>query len=274
MKKPDTKNRYRKIRAELAAMLGFDGDPDALAIDQSMRLDTVFALKLSLDEMRGRLYRGEAVDTGEMRQIATAIEQFLPARATPEHVDRHDDPHARLMRTIDAWIANREVEKAERIAAGLPADAKDARIAELESEVARLRGLPAPEGERVIDPPLSAITPPGEQTGGRNLRVGPVVGHDDHKVRPKPVIDAQAESVERMPDGTPCPPGGRWCSVRQRVVPIPPVAKSGAETKAQMARANDRSLDYKIMSEPSRVAGEPVPSLGNESWRGHTHRFE
>jgi len=30
-------------------------------------------------------------------------------------------------------------------------------------EFARLRGLPAPEGERVIDPPTSDIVPPGEQ---------------------------------------------------------------------------------------------------------------
>jgi len=63
--------------------------------------------------------------------------------------------------------------------------------------------------------------------------------------------------------------------VRHRVVPIPPVAKSGAETKASMERANaNRALDHQIMNAPSRVSGEPQPSLGNESWRGYTHRFE
>jgi hypothetical protein len=196
------------------------------------------------------------------------------------------------MRIIDNWIANHEVEKAERAAerAAQGLDALPATIEEAHAEIERLRvgnpdalrfwsepdptALPAPDGERVIDPPTSAIQPPSEQTGGRNLRVGKQVGPDDHRVRPKPVIDAKAEPIERMPDGSPCPPGGRWCSITQRVVPIPPVAKSGAETEAQRQRVNDRTLDYKIMTEPSRVSGEPSPSLGNESWRFHTWRFE
>jgi len=48
----------------------------------------------------------------------------------------------------------------------------------------------------------------------------------------------------------------------------PVVAKPGHVTEAQRLRVNnDRSLEFKIMQEPSRVAGEPQPSLGNESWR-------
>src|SRR5262249_27823466 len=48
----------------------------------------------------------------------------------------------------------------------------------------------------------------------------------------------------------------------------PPQTVSGEEAKRRMAAINnDRSLEFKIMQEPSRVAGEPEPSLGNESWR-------
>jgi len=48
----------------------------------------------------------------------------------------------------------------------------------------------------------------------------------------------------------------------------PVVAKPGHVTDAQRQRVNnDRSLEFKIMTEPSRVAGEPQPSLGNEPWR-------
>jgi len=48
----------------------------------------------------------------------------------------------------------------------------------------------------------------------------------------------------------------------------PVVAKPGHVTEAQRQRVNaDRSLEWQIMQEPSRVAGEPQPSLGNEPWR-------
>jgi hypothetical protein len=282
MKKPDTKNRYRKIRAELAAMLGFGSDPDAISIDQAMRLDVVMGLKSALDGLRAKLYRGEQVDVAEMKQLADTLERFLPKLPEPEPVDhRSDGAHERLMRIVDNWIANHEAEKAERAAerAAQGLDALPDTLEAAHAEIERLRvGNPdalkfwaGPESDRVVTPGEADIVPPGEQTGGRNLRIGKRPGPDDPKPRSTAVIDAKAEPVELMPDGSRCPPGGRWCPTLRRVVPIPPVARSGEETKASMARVNDRSLDYKIMSEPSRVAGEPKPSLGNESWRFPSH---
>jgi hypothetical protein len=48
----------------------------------------------------------------------------------------------------------------------------------------------------------------------------------------------------------------------------PVQAVSGDEAKRRMAAVNARrDIDFKIMTEPSRVAGEPRPSLGNEPWR-------
>jgi hypothetical protein len=40
----DVKAHYRKVRKELAAMLGYSGDPDALPVDQGMRLDVIMGL--------------------------------------------------------------------------------------------------------------------------------------------------------------------------------------------------------------------------------------
>jgi hypothetical protein len=267
MSKRENTAHFQAIRKELAEELGYD--PDNLSTVESMRVDVVFGLKSSLDELRARMFDGQKVDTNEMRAIADTLERFLPVRPKPEPaLDPRDDPHARLMKIVDNWIANHEAEKAARVEMGLPADVKDARIAQLEAEVARLGGeptaLPAP-GERTITPSESDVMPPGE-VPGRNLRTSKQVGPDDPK--PPVTIDAKAESVERMPDGTPCPPGGRWCSVRQRVVPIPPQALSGDETRRRQDAVNARrDIDHQIMNAPSRVSGEPAPSLGQESWR-------
>jgi hypothetical protein len=153
-------------------------------------------------------------------------------------------------------------------------DALPPTLEEAHAEIERLRGNPdalkfwaGPESERGITPSESDVVPPGEQPG-RNLRVGKQIGPDDHKVtRQKPTIDAKAEPVTTV-DGKPVPAGskvppGNWGTV------------SGDEAKRRMAAVNnDRSIEHRIMSEPSRVSGEPAPSLGNEWWRGHTWRFE
>jgi hypothetical protein len=38
-------------------------------------------------------------------------------------------------------------------------------------------------------------------------------------------------------------------------------------TRIERDLANSRAVEHEIMNAPSRVAGEPQPSLGNESWR-------
>jgi hypothetical protein len=56
-------------------------------------------------------------------------------------------------------------------------------------------------------------------------------------------------------DGKALPPGAML--VDGKVVPIPPQAKSGAETRAQMDRVNARrDIDHKIMTQP---AGKNMP---------------
>jgi hypothetical protein len=172
-----------------------------------------------------------------------------------------DDPHERLMEIIEAWI---DADKA---------NPKDARIAQLEAENARLRGedpkaLQAPEAEaeteRVIDPPTSDIFGPREFA---ESDPGPRPGPDDHKVlRPKPTIEGEATVVPPQNDP---PPGLR----RVPGIHSPP-ALSGAETERRRQSANARrDVDFKIMNQ--RIGrNAPQPSLGNESWRGHTKIFE
>jgi len=246
MKKPDNKARYRKIRSELSAMLGYGDDPDAISIDQAMRLDVVMGLKSSLDGLRAKLYRGEQVDVAEMKQLADTLEKYLPRQPEPEPTPSifKRDPYQVLDELAERW---RQADQATRRDQGLSPRISDleeaqARIDDLEAELVRLRGaqphaLPAPEAERAIDVPTSAITPPGERSDlPANARY--VSGQDNPKLRPgSQIIDG-------------------------KVVPIPPQALSGAETKRRADVVNGRrDIDYQVMNAP---AGKnmPQPSTG------------
>ena len=271
-------NDLEQARREAAEMLGLD--PDKLSPGARLRCELVASLRAVVDDELGKVTSSRSSDLGKLIIAIETLSKYLAdAKPQAEAEDPRDDPHARLMAIIDNWIANNEAEKAERAAerAAQGLDALPDTLEAAHAEIERLRvGNPdalkfwaGPESERAITPSESDVVPPSEQTGGRNLRTGVQRGIDDHRVtRPKPTIDGKAESVERMPDGSVCPPGGRWCPVLRRVVPVSPIAKSGAETKAAMDRVNaNRALDHQIMNAPSRVSGEPEPSLGNESWR-------
>jgi hypothetical protein len=106
-----TRSHYRQLRKELAAMLGYGDDPDALPIDKSMRLDVVTNLKCALDEMRGRLYRGETLDSGEMLRISEALDRYLPQHPKPAESDPFEDvdPHKHLEEMLRRhWEAKKE----------------------------------------------------------------------------------------------------------------------------------------------------------------------
>jgi hypothetical protein len=249
---------------EAAELLGLDFTK--LTAGGRLRCELVAALRAVVDDSLTRVTRGSATDLAKLVTATEALTGLLkesPAATAQEPVlDPRDDPHARLMAVIDNWIANHEAERAERAAArraqGL--DALPPTLEEAHAEIERLRGnpdalkfwaapeLPAPNGEGVIDPPTSAITPPSEQTGGRNLTRGMRPGPDD----PKPPVTI---------DGKALPPGAQI--VNGRIVPIPPQALSGDETRRRQEAVNARrDIDHKIMTEPSRVTGEPEPSTG------------
>ena len=172
-----------RARAESAELLGLN--PDKLTPAGALKCELVSALRSVVDDELGKVDRANAADLSRLIVAVEALTKFLKESPADERSedDEDGDPHERLMRIIDNWIAADEAEKAERVAQGLPANETEAlrlENASLREEVARLRGLPAPEGERVIDPPTSDIVPPGEQ--GR-LYVGPPPppGPDDPK---------------------------------------------------------------------------------------------
>jgi hypothetical protein len=252
-------SHYARTRKELAEALGYD--VDKLTAVQEMKLDNAVALKIASDALRAALMRGEEVDHKELLAVTDGLAKLLPKECEPEPtIDERDDPHARLMKIVDDWIANHETERAERGLSPRVHDPEEqqAKIDALEAELAELRGmLPAPDPtralpspERPIDVPTSAITPPGEQTG-RNVRIGKRFTPDDMKVmRPKPTIEGKVTTVDGkpVPAGSKVPPGN-WGTV------------SGDEAKRRMAAVNnDRSIERRIMAEPSRVSGEPQPS--------------
>jgi hypothetical protein len=249
MTKKSDSAHFRRTRKELAEMLGYEGDPDALPVAQAMRLDVIHGLKVGLDAMRAKLLAGEPVDNVEMRQLADTLERFLPAAAKPESAVPalyRRDPYKVMEDMVARYRAAAEAERSARgLSLATPLENQQARIDELEAELAELRGvlpmddptraLPAPEAAEsdVIDVPTSAITPPGERSDlPRN---------------------------QQYWNGKPLPPGAQI--IDGKLVPIPPVAKPGHVTKAQADAVNARrDIDHAIMTSPSRVAHEPVPS--------------
>src|SRR5262245_4995327 len=155
---------------------------------------------------KGNLYWGNPGDEARFLRFFKLCGEYAAARAPYEsprlaaiaagnlggEPDDGDDPHENLMRIIDNWIEADEAEKAERVAAGLPADELEAaqmRVAEFEAENARLRGLPAPE--RVITPGEADVIEPSR------LYIGPQRGPDDPPPRSTAAIDGKA-----VPTGT------------------------------------------------------------------------
>jgi hypothetical protein len=137
---------YARVRAEIVALFGWDADK--LSSDQKLRLDCAVALRLALDDLQGRVVRGESVDVAKMLAAADALSRFLPAAvlAEPPPPSRREDPRQYMWRTY--LDARRRGELADPMSTyegrGRRIAELEAKIAELESEVARLTaGAPA-----------------------------------------------------------------------------------------------------------------------------------
>jgi len=239
-----TDDPLARARREAAELLGLN--PDKLSAGERLKCELIAALRSVVDDELGKVDRANAADLGRLIIAIETLTKFL-AEAKPKDGEQHSvfrkNPYEVLDNLAQRWRAADEADRAER---GLPprvhGEAEtQKRIEELEAENLRLRGqggqdpkaLPAPEAkaERVIDPPTSAITPPGEQS---DRAANGAYAPDLKGPRPGMTIDGKV---------------------------IPPQAKSGAETRAQADRVNsDRSIVHKIMTEPSRVAHEPQPS--------------
>jgi len=253
---PPTDNVVSEARRESAALLNLD--PNDLSPAGALRCDMVSALRAVLDDELAKPASGSGADLNRLIVAVEHLVGFLkeanPARADdgiPALYKR--DSRQVLEEMAERWIAADAADRAER---GLSPrihdeEAQQHRIDDLEAELVRLRGpqphaLPSPEAERTITPRDGDIVPPLEQSD-RQLRIGADRGPE----RKQPVtIDA---------DGRPLRPGSQI--IDGKVVPIPPQAKPGHVTEAQrIAVNNDRATVHRVMTQPSRVKGEPQPS--------------
>jgi hypothetical protein len=194
---------YAQARSETAELLNYD--LACLTPDQSLRLDCAVALRLALDDLQGRVVRGESIDVARMLTASEALSRLLPpsALAKPPSEARQDPRQV-------MW----EIYKQMRERGELPLQADfQARIDELEAENERLKALVEgdiyppralvesdPRGDSTaIDPPTCDVVPPSEWRGETYAGIRP--GPDDPPRRTSLVIEAKV-----APKSKPVPP--------------------------------------------------------------------
>jgi hypothetical protein len=262
-----TPNVYAKARSETAELLNYD--LACLTPDQSLRLDCAVALRLALDDLQGRIVRGESIDVNRMLTAAEALAKLLPAAVLASPPPEHRiDPREVMWQTYLGM--RRRGELGERAAE----PSLRQKIAELEAEIAALKAagatvqhpaaLPLPDA-KVITPPTSDIVPPGEI--GETF-VGLQRGPDDPPAKSTQVIDGKAEQPPR-----PLRIGEQWDPVRG-FRPIPPQpnavpASTAPPPPAPPAPAYDYNVeqgwrDY-VLPDSSIT---PFPVSGNRRWWG------
>ena len=168
---------YAKAKSEIIALFGWDAD--ILAPDQLLRIDCAVALRLALDDLQGRVIRGESIDMGRMLTASEALARLLPPAvlATPPAEPR-EDPRKALLEMI-LQMRDRDADAFEGY------DGKVKQVEALQAEVEQLRAqlagrtpedsdvptvvervpVPAPAAkvvplERRTPPPTSASAPP------------------------------------------------------------------------------------------------------------------
>jgi hypothetical protein len=180
---------YAKARAEIIALFGWSSD--SLSPDQSLRVDCACALRLALDDLQGRVVRGETIDIARMLSASEALSRLLPpsALASPPSEQR-EDPRQVMFKIYMEMRERGDLP---------PAGWHQCRINELEAEIAALKAGSAPvlltkqssvvtevcskddreDLSTAIDPPTSDIVPPGERA---ECDTGPRAGPDDQGV--------------------------------------------------------------------------------------------
>jgi len=151
-----TPNVYAKARSEIIALFGWSAD--SLSPDQSLRLDCAVALRLALDDLQGRIVRGESIDVNRMLVAAEALGRILPpaALASPPPPADAPDPRETMWQTYLGMRRRGEL-AASYLSPQQRLEAARAKVAEIEAELVAL--VPPPEE-------------PGASTGGQIPPVG------------------------------------------------------------------------------------------------------
>ena len=136
---------YAKARSEIIGLFGWNAG--VLSPDQMLRLDCAVALRLALDDLQGRLIRGEPIDMNRMLTTSEALAKLLPpavlAAPPPEH---REDPREVLLQMI---LQMRERGGVDVITPQETIDEQAAEIERLRAEVAALKAGGA--GKAVAD---------------------------------------------------------------------------------------------------------------------------
>jgi hypothetical protein len=130
-------NFYAKVRAEVLGLLGWKSD-DSLSPDAVMKVDLCVSLRLAIDDMNGRLARGEQTDVTKLLAAADALARYLPPPRNPPTLSHEVDPRETM------WKVYSEMRERGELAERQMEPSLRTRIAELEAENALLRaGAPA-----------------------------------------------------------------------------------------------------------------------------------
>jgi hypothetical protein len=200
-----TPSGYVKARSETLSLFGWSAD--SLSPDQTLRIDCAVALRLALDDLQGRIVRGESADVARMLTASEALARLLPPAVLAEPpAEEHGDPRQVM------WEIYRQMRERGEVP---PEGWHQHRINGLEAEVATLRAqlvdagispaLPdvdidaasdanaASNDATVIDP--TEVVPPGEWRGEGYARPGP----DDPAPRSAAIIEGKGVNTAHPP---------------------------------------------------------------------------
>jgi hypothetical protein len=205
----DLQNHYGKAQSETAALLGYD--LAHLTPDQSLRLDCAVALRLALDDLQGRVIRGESIDVAKMLTASEALSRLLPAAvlAAPPSERREDSRQYMLRTYLEARRRGELVDQQRE-------PTLRAQISQLQAENESLRaalGAGSRASAAAITPPTCDIVPPGERAEcDPGMRPGP---DDPPRRRPvtiegKPAPAAPAPNMVDLRAGYSDGPAEPW----------------------------------------------------------------
>jgi hypothetical protein len=154
---------YEALRAETAGMLKYDLAD--LSLVQGLQLDLVSLLRLEVDTLQGKVLAGDTVDLNRLAVAFGMLQKILPPAALkaepPPEVRPRTEARDKLKALIEAVILAGPAHDP-----GVPT--AEARIAELEDEVARLRA----ELAGAASPPAAA--PPAASPAAPSADVVPL----------------------------------------------------------------------------------------------------
>jgi hypothetical protein len=138
-----TPNVYAKARSEIIALFGWNAD--SLSPDQTLRVDCAVALRLALDDLQGRIVRGESADVSRMLTASEALARLLPPTvlATPP-AEQHGDPRQVMWEIYKTMRERGELSLREIPDEGLMQAKINEQAAEIERLKAQLAGGLAP----------------------------------------------------------------------------------------------------------------------------------